>query len=474
MKNQRLTVAVVGLFFSNFEAEKHEVFKNSICGLEKLAEELEFNLILYPELVGDEAGALRANTFFKERDVDFLILQASSLLMGEVILPLADNDFRLGFWMIPEVNDGDEIQLNSMTGFNLGVSILRKNFPERKIKWFYGQSSDAGFKSRFLITLRALNCLKRLSGSRIAVADEAVPGFINLTYDTASLKKVLGLDVEQLPLQQLFAAMSERTEDTKKRSAYIKKQIIDESRAVDVPGSEIDDSARTAEALMRLGSGGQFHAAALKCWPEFQSEFHMAPCTAVAYLNDRGFPTSCEGDVPGAVSMLAAYYINGDAPTMNDPVAIDPDQNLVQMWHCGPGPASWADANGRRLAWHHTLNRRVGVDEQKYGLSSDLAFREGAVTILRISGDGREIFILEGDVVDGPSKPYGGSGGWIGNLKSRGQDCSTSQLLQAITDYGLDHHYPIMRGHWEKVLREIASWTGMKILEISEPQDYLV
>ncbi|MBI9106674.1 MAG: hypothetical protein JEZ04_08010 [Spirochaetales bacterium] len=180
--------------------------------------------------------------------------------------------------------------------------------------------------------------------------------------------------------------------EAQKRSAEINVQIISERVQVDVPESEIDHSARTAEALMRLGGELKFQAAALKCWPEFQTEFSMAPCTAVSYLNDRGFPTSCEGEV----------------------------------------------------------------------------------TMLRISGDGSEICILEGEVVGESSKPYCGSGGWIGNLKSRGQNYSTSQLLQAITDYGLDHHYPILHGHWEDVLRELASWTGMKVLEMPDAQDYLV
>lgn len=472
--NKRLNVGIAGLYFSNFEAVKHDIYPSSIRGMEKLAENLGFNLIAYPELVGDETEAVKANLFFKEKGVDFLILQASSLIMGDVIPPLADNSFRLGFWMVPETDDGSEIQLNSMTGYNLGVSIIRKSNPERKIKWYYGTASDADFINRFTISVKALTALKRLDGSCIAVADEAVPGFINLTYDPVLLKSNLGLNVEKLPLDKLFSEMKNVSSDDAAKAAEIKAEIIADSTEVDVPEAEIDDSAKTAEALMRLGGSMKFQAAALKCWPEFQSEFHMAPCTAIAYLNDNGLPTSCEGDVPGAVSMLAAYYINEDAPTMNDPVAINPELNLVQMWHCGPGPASWADENGRKIDWHHTLNRRVGEEQRKFGLSSDLAFKKGAVTMLRISGDGNEIFILEGDVVDGPSKPYCGSGGWIGNLKSGGRSCCTSQLLQAVADYGLDHHYPIMHGHWEKVLREMASWTGMKVLEMPESRDYLV
>jgi len=173
MKEQRLNVGVAGLYFSNFEAVKHNVFPDSVQGLEIFSEEIGFDIFVYPELIGDEDTAAAANSFFKDKKVNFLLLQSSSLLMGDVIMPLADNDFRLGFWMVPEPEQGGEIQLNSMTGFNLGVSILRKKFPERKIKWFYGNTadSDSGTSTALLSAIISFFTVSTFPDAFAAVTD---------------------------------------------------------------------------------------------------------------------------------------------------------------------------------------------------------------------------------------------------------------------------------------------------------------
>jgi L-fucose isomerase-like protein len=469
----RLRVAYAGLYFFNFAAKEHEVFEQSLTSLNLLAADLEFDLIIYKELIDTKESATVANAFFISEKVDFLLLQASSFFSGEVVLPLAANDFKIAYWLIPEPDAGGELQLNSLTGFNLGVSFMKKNFPERKLKWFYGNGDEAEFKKSFGITVKALSCLKNLSQSRIALIDKVVPGFDNLDYNSEKLKTNLGLEIVKISLKDFFA----ETERSEKEKPLKVKTIVDEisknSVEVNVPEDELIKTASTADSMKTLGAEMNFQAAALRCWPEFQGVKFMAPCAALSYLNDNNLITSCEGDLPGAVSMLAAAFLNDDAPTITDPVAIDAKQDMVQMWHCGPGPASWANEEGRKLSWHHTLNRRVAPEKKQYGVSSDLSFREGPVTILRISGDGTRIFILEGDILNHPSGTYCGSAGWVGNLKSDGELYSVQDFIQTIADYGLEHHYPLMRGHWEEPLRELAAWSGMGIVKMSKYKSYL-
>jgi hypothetical protein len=45
-----------------------------------------------------------------------------------------------------------------------------------------------------------------------------------------------------------------------------------------------------------------------------------------------------------------------------------------------------------------------------------------------------------------------------------GEPVSPDDLLQMMTVYGLEHHYPLIRGHHEAVLREMAGWAGWKLL----------
>lgn len=478
------TVGLVGLNFQNFQAKEHDIYGRSRKTLEIYAEQCGFTIIPYAEIVSDAVQAEAAVEYLRDQQIDFLLLQASSLILGDMVLPFAEVSERIGFWVVPEPTFTGELPLNSLTGGNLGISILRQNFPGRKVKWFYGSpDGDDAFLKRLLVTVEALRADKLLRESRVAIVHETVPTFINLTYDGDALMRNLGIEVISVGLEEVFlrADTLQPTDSGK----HIAASMMQKAASVQVPEREVVRSGQIASALLDIAKGQNLKAAALRCWPEFQEVMHIAPCAAIAYLNDHGLITSCEGDLPGAVSMLAASAFSGEAPTMNDPVAIDREQNLIQMWHCGPGPASWADEKGQTLDWHHTLNRRLkpGKDDNSIrdddptrtpaGVSSDISFRRGAVTLLHIGGSGDTVFVMEAEVVNGPAPPYPGSGGWLGSLSSGGVPCTSADFLETMTWYGFEHHYPIMRGHHEAAVREYAAWNGLKILEIRRAAAYL-
>jgi hypothetical protein len=76
--------------------------------------------------------------------------------------------------------------------------------------------------------------------------------------------------------------------------------------------------------------------------------------------------------------------------------------------------------------------------------------------------------------VPGPSRGYAGSRGWLGNFRIGAEPLSISDLVETIAYYGLEHHYPLARGHWIDTFRELAAWTGIKILPKVAYQDFLV
>ncbi len=458
-----LKIGFVALSFSNFQAAEYRIFERSLVSMKQYAETLDFTLVSAADAVTDEAGAIRAAADLQEQGIDFLLLQASSLILGDIVLPFAAACERIGFWVVPEPTFAGELPLNSLTGFNLGVSILRKQFPERPVKWFYGSPDGSqDFRERLSVTVAALRSLVNLKGSRIGLLHDVVPTFINLTYQTDSIREMLGVEVVPLTLEELFRRIRlEREADPE-----IVQELYRSAREVRVTGEEVGSMAKITRQITVMAEEDALDAVALRCWPEFQDELQLAPCASVAYLNDHGVITSCEGDLPGALSMLTGWYVSSQAPTMNDPVALDMENDLIQMWHCGPGPASWADEAGQILDYHHTLNRRIAAGEPRQGVSSDITFRRGDVTILHISGDAKSIFILEGRVMEGPAPPYPGSGGWIGELQSNGRHCSCADFLEGVAKYGFEHHYPIIRGHHEAALRELAGWCGMRVLDM--------
>lgn len=470
----KLKVGLVGAFFPNFDALKLGVYEEAKGGMRSLAHSLDFELIAVDEGVKSQEEAERAARQLEAAAVDFLLIQASSFSLGDVVLPLVDVNARLGLWFLPEPSFEGEIPLNSFTGFNLFASIIRLHLRERDLpfKWFFGTAAAAQFRRRLEITVRALSALKQLSQTKIGLIGGAAPTFLNLDYDAASIAQHLGVGIEVHPMQDVFGRVAGYTES---QVSQVVQAMAARAAEVRVSEEWMRRTGRVYLALRDLASEGSYGALGVRCWPEFQSELGgLGPCAAISWLNETGLPASCEGDAPGAISMLAAYHVSRAPVTMTDLVALAEEEGLIHMWHCGPSAPSWADEAGQALTYHPTLDRASPPEAPKSGVSSDLVFAPGPVTVVRFSQAADKLLLMSAEVVEGPSRGYAGSRGWLGDLRMNGAPLSIPDLIETVAYYGLEHHYPLARGDWSDVFQELAAWAGIDILERIAYRDYLV
>lgn len=461
MKKSRMPrIGFASLFFPVMAAEEYRVFETGKAMLREAALQEGFELIEWPRMISERSEAEKAALFLDEQGIDLLLVQISSLIMGDVALPLVEKAERIAVWVLDEPTFSGELPLNSLTGYNLFVSLVKGFWADRKkLAWLWGSGPE--FLARLGRMARALAVLVAMRGAKILSIGGTVPSFDNLECDRPRFGESLGASVESVALEDFFGWAESAPAPEIERIAA---SLAEKASKVRVGHEMMATTARICHALSRAKESRGADAAALRCWPEFQAWKDIAPCAAVAWANDHCMPVSCEGDGPGAAAMLLGSILSGRPTTMNDPVALDRSTGTVQMWHCGPGPASWADSGGQCLDFHHTLNRRRPEGARLAGVSSDISFAKGPVTMVRIRADGRSLFVMEGNIVDGPSSPYPGSGGWIGNLAMGGEKVSLEDFLQMMAAYGLEHHYPLMRGHHYATLRDIADWAGWSIL----------
>jgi L-fucose isomerase-like protein len=470
----RLKVGLVGAFFPNFDAQKLGVYEKSREEMHTLAQALDFELVAVEEGVKSREEAQQAARHLEGAGVDFLLIQASSFSLGDVILPLMDVDARLGLWFLSEPSLAGEIPLNSFTGFNLFASIIRLHLRERNLpfKWFFGTAATPRFRRRLEITVQALHTLKQLSQTKIGLIGGPAPTFLNLDYDAAAIARRLGVKIETHPMDDVFGRVGSYPES---EVAEVVQAMTARAAEVQVTQEWMGRTGRVYLALRDLANEGAYSALGVRCWPEFQSELGgIGPCAAVSWLNETGLPASCEGDVPGAISMLAAYYLSRAPVTLTDLVALAETEELVQMWHCGPSPVSWADEAGQALTYHPTLDRASPPEAPKSGVSSDLVFAPGPITIVRFSQEADKLLLMSAEVVEGPSRGYAGSRGWLGNFRMNDQSLSIPDLIETIAYYGLEHHYPLARGDWTDAFSELAAWTGIEVMKKIAYRDYLV
>jgi len=225
--------------------------------------------------------------------------------------------------------------------------------------------------------------------------------------------------------------------------------------------SYFQETARFQAAFHILVEENTLDAVAVSCWPKFQTERHLGVCTLMGQLNDDEIVSSCEGDIPGALGMLTLHLLSqGKVTTIMDMVTIDPEDDSVLLWHCGPTAPSLADENGVEMQslWLYDNDPHAPL-----GLHNNLRLRPGAATVLGFCPDFEQILTFDG-TLDNKKSSYIGSSAWIRAMKMQGKPVACLDMVQTIMDSGYQHHYPLVHGEYERAVLDLAQLLGINVI----------
>ena len=470
---EKLHVGLAGAVHPNMPGDDTGLYANVVERMKALGASLRFDLSVFPEPLRTEEDGRRARDFMDGERVDLTLLFNASLPFGRVILPLARVRSRLGIWSVPEPTRSGVLQLNSFCGANMLGSIVGNYLRHHRIpfKWFYGLPDSDLFQERFRVTLRALSAVKRLATARIAQIGGLANGFENMYFDERVLERRFGTYL------QTRYTVEEIVERAKR---YTDRDVAAEVRAIRGEGSwdenavrseHMERSARVSLALRDFCRENGYDALALSCWSRFQEVYGVAVCAAMSRLNQEGIVVPCEGDVTSAVMMLAMNAMDGGPAALNDLVAFDEEDATLNLWHCGVAPRCWADGSG--VVWdnHFNIGRYDGERWDGDGVVARMTFRPGPVTIAAVNDAFDNLLILTGEVV--AKKGYAGSSGWVGGLRLSGEPVDIRTLMNTIMVERVNHHYPTASGDLTQELNELASWTGVRVLDAVPYRQYM-
>lgn len=473
MKPKSPKIGLVGVMSTPFRGDKQRYYQQHREAVETLSRVWDFEFHAVSDGVYNTAQAQQAARELQDWGADFVLLQTSSFASGNFLYPLADLDARLGLWAVPEGPPSEEggLPLNSFTAANMYNSILKQYLTgyQKPVKWFFGNPGQRYFDERLKLTVQALRVLINLPGTRIALIGGVAPSFDNVRVDERILLEKLGIKILHLELDEVL----------QKAQSFSLQDIKEEMEAIQTTAASLDDrfqpmlekTARVSWALQEMASEFEFDATALSCWPKFQSDYQLAVCSVMGRLNSQGLIAACEGDIPSAVSMLTLHLLTGgDIVTLMDLVTIDPNDDSVLLWHCGPTPPALADEKGVTM---EPLWLFDGEDGSQIGLHNDLVLKPGPATILGFTPNFDHMLILEGQI-DNQKPSYKGSRGWFRELHMHGNGITAPELVQTLMRSGYQHHYPLSYGSLGRAAQEVCGWLGIAPIEIQAYTDYLV
>jgi L-fucose isomerase-like protein len=448
MKARKPRIGVLAVGRSTFDVDYAQaVFGRAWQGLQGLDAEI----VGEPRLHFEADAALAAFAALGEAGIDLLLLVQVTFTDASVCTEIAGRlDVPLAVWTFPEPRTGGRLRLNSFCGANLAAHALSRR--GKSLENVHGAPDSADALAQIQEAATAAAIVRQLAGAKILVVGDHPTGFDACNYDRDEIRERFGVESVATPVSAFLDSVKALPDD-----------VADEPyarRARDFANlGEMDQAAtrKTLKVYAKLKDRAQtegFAGVAVRCWPEFFTEYGCAACGAIALLNEDHRPGGCEADVFGVISSLVLQSASGRGVFNTDLVDVDPVSDTVVFWHCGQAPLEMADPDVAPRATIHS--------NRKLPLLSEFPLKPGRITLCRITqGDGKlRMMLAGGEMVKAPLAFSGTSG--VARLDVRAEEYR-SRLLAA----GMEHHSSLAYGEYRPVLRRVARLLDLELLELT-------
>ena len=435
---ERIKIGVVCIARKTFDyIAAEDIFKKIQIELKKI-EKIDWEIT--SELVIEIEDAQAAAQELKSKGIDGLVCISGTFALGHLILELNKVIQKpILLWGLEELPyDGGKIRLNSVCGINLNSSNLYK----AGVKNYHvviGDQIDEDW-------LDSLRIIKAFSTKRIGIIGYRAKGFFNLDVDELDLYRELGLLIDHFELSEIYKIEVD-TNKIEERKEQIKK-IFDISS---ISEEQLSKVAELTSKINKFIDNNQLDALAIRCWPEFATDFGIAPCAAMSVLQAEGKILTCEGDILGSLSMVAHSAIGAKTPYLADFSQVDFKENFALLWHCGVAPCNLWDGKCNRSLEPYFAGGK--------GVTADFVMKSGQVSFLRIDyapGEYR-LFLQKGKIIPMEKELKGTY------AKAVFED-HVKDVLKKIIDNGIAHHLSVVYDDYMRPLEIFAKIKGWKVI----------
>ena len=421
------------------------------------------------KLLLDESDALVEIDNLKKQIFDFILILQVTFTDASTVLKVArEFDKPIGIWAFPEPRLGGRLRLNAFCGLNLASHSL--GLHNLQFSWLYEnpetihaiefnkmikiEKADRKLEAVELplVSSKKAKLIKdKISRFRIGKIGNHPEGFDTCKFDTHKLSELCGIKVDEIEIESFF----EGAKKVEKEKIEITLNTLNTqlSSLGKVDQGELEMSLKLKTSLEQISDEGNYHAFALRCWPEMFTEYGGAICAPASIMTENRIPCACEADVYGAVTQLILQEVSEKPVFLTDIVDMDIDDDTGVLWHCGQAPISMCEPNFKPRATIHS--------NRKMPLLFEFPLKEGTVTIMRISQSfGQQKMVVSKGRILKRHLSFTGTSGVIRF------DRSAKEVLGDIILSGLEHHVAITYGDHIKLLSEVAAELKLPTLNI--------
>jgi len=396
-------------------------------------------LVVPPTPVQDPTSAVEAGRYFQDRRVHAVCAVAASWFEDYLVLDLLEEcPVPVIAWSRPGMETG------SLCGMQqLGYMLKQLGHP---YCFLFDRLDSAEAVGRAWDYARAASLRYALRRGRIGFLGHRVEGMTETTGHELALKRVFGPRVVGLDSQLFLRQAADIPTETVAADWEQLKARVGRVTATDEAGLA---SLQVYRALRENVTAGGLSAVAVGCYPHLMGKV----CLAASLLGEEGVPVACEGDVNGALGMLALTRLTGQPVHNTDLLDPVPQDNAIVFSHCGSGGFSLATAPEQI-----TLGPVRLMD---CGLCCLFTARPGPTSLVNIvpTLGGYRMAVLYGAAIETdmvfPGNP----------LRVRFQE-DYRNILAWIAAEGLGHHWMAAYGDERRALRDLGNMVGCEVVEM--------
>jgi len=436
---QHITLGVVCLARTTYDYQAAEqLYKTIQTNLQNI-ESVTWKMV--DELVISQEDGMRAADELSKCQLDGLVCISGTFHLGHLVLLLKRQlDVPILLWGLPELPyNGGKIRLNSVCGVNLNASNLYKSgFDDYTV--IVQSSIDEDW-------VDALRVIKAMKMAKIGIIGYRADGFFNVGVQDNLLYGQTGALVDHYELSDVHnhEVTDEQVEQRKEQL----KATFDVSTLSQYQVDKVAQLSAKLDGFYRMHS---LSALAIRCWPEFARDFGVSPCAAMSLLQSEGLILACEGDIDGALSMIAHKALGAETPFLFDFSQVDFEQDFALFWHCGVAPCNlWDGSCNRSLDTYFAGGK---------GVTADFVLKSGQLSVLRMDSarGAYRMFLQQAKAV--PMEKL-----LKGTYMKAVFDRPVKEVLDLVLDNGLAHHSSVVYGTYIRPLQIVAKLKGWKVIE---------
>ena len=399
--------------------------------------------VVFPavDVVADTQSLRQQLKRFSSEKVNVLLVMQPCVSNGILAVELARRwKHGVVFWATPENPNSEAVSSCSLVGTHLFASIWRQR--GRAFRLVYGDANSDTIRHDVEAAVREIAATYAFRNSRIGLIGDHAPGFANLAIDPRLTRKHLGIKIKRYSIKNLISLMNSINN---KSVAQVSAEYA--SLGLKEPNDNISNIDASYYLAMRyLMQRDRLNALAIRCWPELPDQIGQWPYVAVVRFLTEGVPVAVEGDVEGAMSLLAARLHGAKGLYLSD--WLGHDERSLTLWHAGDASLELCARPGEQCAAkvsRHFNNDKPGVVESQISSGQE-------VTLLRLWHCEGCYHLLAMEGITAPvERQIKGTHGRVvfehGDLR---------EVFVKLCRLGMPHHLAVVQGRYADALSRFA------------------